>query len=107
MAEADQAAAGIDRKAPVRGDPPGFDRLPALAGFGQAAVVDGHVLGHREAVVRFQPVDIADALHAGTAQGVVESVAHVGKQQWLPGAEFQFPLQQQRRGPVAPALDAR
>ncbi len=49
---------------------PLLDRLPALAGLGDAEVVDGHVLARREAVVRLDAVDAVDVGDARAPPGV-------------------------------------
>jgi hypothetical protein len=45
---------------------------PALAGRCDAEMIDRHVLGHREAIMRFDAVDLLDAGNASTTEGRVD-----------------------------------
>src|SRR5512142_3434164 len=67
--DADQPAARVDRDRAVPFELAVLDRLPALAGFGDAEVVDGHVLRHGEAVVRLDAVERADVRDLRAPEG--------------------------------------
>src|SRR5262245_27201686 len=64
---ADEATARIDRHLAAELDHALFDRLPRLAGFREPEVVDRHVLGRREAIVRLDALEAPHVLHARAA----------------------------------------
>ena len=68
MAAADEPARRIDRQLAVERDDALLDRLPRLARRGQAEVIDGHVLGGREAVVGLDAVERPAVGDAGAAK---------------------------------------
>ena len=77
VADADQPAARVDRDPAADGERAVLDRLPRRAGPGDAEVVDRRVLGHREAVVRLDGVELVDVGDAGAREGVLDGSAHV------------------------------
>src|SRR4051812_36718077 len=76
---ADQTAARVDRMLAVDLEPTFFHGLPALAGLGDAEVVDGHVLAGREAVVGLDALDAIHVGDAGALPGISHGAAHVGQ----------------------------
>src|SRR5690242_9520307 len=103
--DADQAAARVDRDRAVPFELAVLDRLPALAGFGDAEVVDGHVLRHGEAVVRLDAVEHADVRDLGAPEGVGDDAPDVREDIPLALAAVQLRLERQPGGAVSPAGD--
>ena len=105
VAHADQAAAGVDRDRAVPLELAVLDRFPALAGFGDAEVIDGHVLRHREAVVGLDAVDAADVPDARAPERVGDHLADVREHVRLALAAVELGLQRQPGRAVPPAGD--
>ena len=93
MTQADQATAGIDWEVAVSADAPRFDSLPTLARRGQAAVVDGHVFGHRKTIMGFQAVELGHMAEAGAVNRIRHGGVGVREDQWLAGAEDELGFQ--------------
>jgi hypothetical protein len=92
VADADQAAAGVDRDRAVPLELAVLHRLPALPRLGDAEVVDGHVLRHGEAVVGLDPVQRADAGDPGPPERVGDDLADVREDVGLPLAAVELGL---------------
>src|SRR5689334_13171933 len=103
--DADQAAARVDRDRAVAFELAVLDRLPALAGFGDAEVVDGHVLRHGEAVVRLDAVEHADVRYLGAPEGVGDDAPDMREDVPLALAAVQLRLERQPGGAMSPAGD--
>ena len=70
-------------------------------------MVDGHVLGNREAVVGLQAVQLENIAEAGAAHGLGQGGRRVGEEQGLPLGKGELVLQEQGGRAVPPAFDAR
>src|SRR5262249_19881489 len=81
MPAADQAARRIDWNAAIGIDVAVLDCSPVFAGRRDSEMIDGHVLGRREAVVRFDAVQVLDAANAGTSPSVHDRLADMRKYQ--------------------------
>jgi len=84
-----------------------LDCAPALPRRRDAEVIDGHVLGRREAVVRLNAIDLRDVRNAGALEGVLDRVAHMREHESAVGASAQLLFEAQVRGAMAPPRDAR
>ena len=106
MPQPDQPARRVDRTAPAHSDAAVLDRFPAFPRCGQAKVVDRHVLGNGEAIVRFDRVDLRDTVHpcalariANRAADLREDIGFVPAPCDLGGIRY-------RRGAMPPARNA-
>ncbi len=106
MPSPDQSAARVHRDPAADLQVAGLDRLPALAGRGDAEVVDRGVLAHREAVVRLDEVEVVDPADARAAERVADRVPDVRQHQRVVGAAGELLLQRQPDRAVAPAEHA-
>ncbi len=79
MAKTNKATTCVDRYAATHLDISRLDRLPALARTGNAKMINGHVLGTREAIMRFDTVEGVDAFDTRAGKGVRNRAANVGK----------------------------
>src|SRR5207302_8267472 len=95
------AARRVDGKSSAEGDGAVFDRLPRFAGGRQAEVVDGHVLGGREAVVRLDALELPAVGETRAAEGVGDGAPRVGQDIFVLLGELV--VEEERRGGVAPA----
>ena len=75
MTASDETAARVDRQPAATLDQAALDGLPRLPRRRDAEVIQRHVLGHREAVVRLDAVQLPDALDAGAFPSRLAMVA--------------------------------
>ena len=70
MSKTDQATAWVDRNTTADFDIAVFDGLPALSGRRDTKVIDRHVFGAREAVVRLDAAQLFDTADTGSTVSV-------------------------------------
>src|SRR5215469_1319424 len=107
MTRADKAAAWIDRQLAAKLDHAFLDRLPRLARLGDAEVIDRHVLGGREAIVRLDSRQLGHRAEAGAFERVDDRLARVRQHVGVVAALQHLGVEFERRGVMAPTEDAR
>src|ERR1039458_9148599 len=107
MARAYQSAARIDRQLAAELDHAFLDRLPRFARLGDSKMIDRHVLGGGEAVVRLDSRELGDGRDAGALEGVENCLACMRQDVGVVPALGDLGVEFERRRVMAPSEDAR
>ncbi len=107
MSKTNQTAARIDGDTTADLDIAVFDGLPALSWRRDPEVINCHVFGAGEAVVRFDATQLFDTRDTRASIGVGDGGAHERKHEWLSLAHRDFRLICDGRRSMAPTGDTR
>src|SRR5579872_10513 len=106
MSCADEAAARIDRQLAAHLDDAFLDRLPRFARLGYAEVIDCHVLGSREAIVRLDGVDLLDTGNTRALERIDNRLTRVRQDVLVLAALGHFHIELEWRRMMTPSEDA-